>query len=392
MRISYYALNRIAEQKAAELRAQGKPAPKPGRSVLSEARQLSEEQLLQRLRNFGMELDQQRLASLVKSHCSAEEIAKGFLDRWQPRNGQEERESDWCWFALTVLWERWFGEVPNFERLDEAMQKGYEQEEESAQCDVWLAVWADLLKLREKARCRSLAEFDDRFGGTQSIFNWVQDFEMALGNAALAHPRYHEARVRVCEEFLREFEAADQLLTQNMRRALAESIYAHGDKARGDALYRGWLAEDPEWGWGWIGWADLYYFARGSGDKDLARAEAILKEGLALEQVRDREDILERLASLYEEQGRAKEAAELQSRGASIRNTVTRSEKSVKLTTTLNFGSEGLPLEELPKLASQLRSNHEEAHLQAHPPKAKVGRNDSCPCGSGKKFKRCCGR
>ena len=86
--------------------------------------------------------------------------------------------------------------VPNFERLDDAMQKGYERKEESAQCDVLLGVWADLLKLREKARCRSLAEFDDRFGGTQSIFNWVQDFEMALGNAAIAHPQYHEARVR----------------------------------------------------------------------------------------------------------------------------------------------------------------------------------------------------
>lgn len=23
---------------------------------------------------------------------------------------------------------------------------------------------------------------------------------------------------------------------------------------------------------------------------------------------------------------------------------------------------------------------------------AKVGRNDTCPCGSGKKFKKCCGR
>lgn len=24
-------------------------------------------------------------------------------------------------------------------------------------------------------------------------------------------------------------------------------------------------------------------------------------------------------------------------------------------------------------------------------PEAKVGRNDPCPCGSGKKFKKCCG-
>ena len=32
-----------------------------------------------------------------------------------------------------------------------------------------------------------------------------------------------------------------------------------------------------------------------------------------------------------------------------------------------------------------------------HPPKVarvevKVGRNDPCPCGSGRKYKRCCGR
>ena len=28
----------------------------------------------------------------------------------------------------------------------------------------------------------------------------------------------------------------------------------------------------------------------------------------------------------------------------------------------------------------------------ARRPKAKVGRNDPCPCGSGKKYKKCCGR
>lgn len=26
-----------------------------------------------------------------------------------------------------------------------------------------------------------------------------------------------------------------------------------------------------------------------------------------------------------------------------------------------------------------------------HPDGTKIGRNESCPCGSGKKFKRCCG-
>ena len=34
------------------------------------------------------------------------------------------------------------------------------------------------------------------------------------------------------------------------------------------------------------------------------------------------------------------------------------------------------------------RHGYSESHLRLHP---KIGRNDPCPCGSGKKFKKCCG-
>ena len=30
--------------------------------------------------------------------------------------------------------------------------------------------------------------------------------------------------------------------------------------------------------------------------------------------------------------------------------------------------------------------------LNSMPKKAKIGRNDPCPCGSGKKYKKCCGK
>ena len=33
---------------------------------------------------------------------------------------------------------------------------------------------------------------------------------------------------------------------------------------------------------------------------------------------------------------------------------------------------------------------HEYEEQEPLPPKTKVGRNDPCPCGSGKKFKKCC--
>ncbi|WP_394766638.1 SEC-C metal-binding domain-containing protein [uncultured Paludibaculum sp.] len=44
--------------------------------------------------------------------------------------------------------------------------------------------------------------------------------------------------------------------------------------------------------------------------------------------------------------------------------------------------------------------NHDHDHGQVHAPVSapletvrseKVGRNDPCPCGSGKKYKKCCG-
>jgi hypothetical protein len=72
-------------------------------------------------------------------------------------------------------------------------------------------------------------------------------------------------------------------------------------------LYREWLATDPCWGWGWIGWSDCYRFTR-TGQVDLSRCEQILREGVAIIQVRDRADIADRLADLCEEQGRDQEA------------------------------------------------------------------------------------
>jgi preprotein translocase subunit SecA len=46
------------------------------------------------------------------------------------------------------------------------------------------------------------------------------------------------------------------------------------------------------------------------------------------------------------------------------------------------------------RVAEPIATNHEDTSLGAKPTvkKEKVGRNDPCPCGSGKKYKTCCGR
>jgi len=43
-----------------------------------------------------------------------------------------------------------------------------------------------------------------------------------------------------------------------------------------------------------------------------------------------------------------------------------------------------------PVAGPQKLASHEPAPIAS--PDGKVGRNDPCPCGSGKKYKKCCGQ
>jgi hypothetical protein len=59
----------------------------------------------------------------------------------------------------------------------------------------------------------------------------------------------------VGEELMHRFTDCDQLVAENWRRAIAEAWFWLGETAKADRLYRDWLDADPQWGYGWIGWA-----------------------------------------------------------------------------------------------------------------------------------------
>jgi len=317
----------------------------------SDAQPLNDDDLLAKLRSFGIELDRPSLERLCREALSAEEIATPLLQRTF-HGRQAEMESDWIWVCLTALWQRWFPDQPCFELLDDKIEAGYELQgpgRDAAACRIWLDAWRDVLGLLDRGGLTSIREFDERFRGSQSLFNWIQDLEDALWNAGLEDRQFLTARIAVCEEGLRRFQAEDQLMTENRWRALAESYFELGEAAKAEALYRDWLHADPRWGWGWIGWSDGYGFTRNQ-LQDWPRAEQILREGLAVDQVRDRPDILERLADVCTKQGRKGEATELRK-----------------------------------------QAKRESAVAATRVTKPKIGRNEPCPCGSGKKFKKCCG-
>lgn len=391
--ISWVAMDRIVERKRASDTTYRQQVA--GRPLRSQAKLLPDGELLAKLRSFGIDLDRPALERLCDQALSAEEIAKPLLVQLSLKTKREELERDWIWICLAALWQRWFPDTPSFERLDDEMQAGYELLETRQvvpACQRWLDAWTDVLRLLDKAQIQSIADFDDRFRGSQSLFNWMQDLEDELWNAGLEDRQFLTARIRVCEEGLRRFRADDALLTENWRRALAESYYELGETDTAEALYREWLKADSRWGWGWIGWSDCSRFTR-TELRDLQRAEHRLREGLSTADVRDRRDLVERLADLYEEEGRDEEAQEFRRqahRSAPAADTtldVRPGGRVLRHKTTITFGGDGLPLSELSNVATHLRGSSSPVTVG----RQKVGRNEPCPCGSGRKFKKCCG-
>ncbi|MHB1511235.1 MAG: SEC-C metal-binding domain-containing protein [Acidimicrobiales bacterium] len=197
-------------------------------------------------------------------------------------------------------------------------------------------------------------------------------------------------------------------MTENRRRALAESYFELGEADKAEELFRSWLAADPRWGFGWVAWAVCHFSPIGRDrPRDYASAEQILLKGYSTPGVRDRAAIAEWLKVLCEQTGRQLEAQAFQREAKKLRRQAeqVRSEvrpvtvsKSFELAdgsdeaavvrqrTTLEFAGEGLPLDQLPAVLAAVRT----ASHKSVPHAAKVGRNAPCPCGSGKKFKKCC--
>jgi len=189
-------------------------------------------------------------------------------------------------------------------------------------------------------------------------------------------------------------------MAENRRRALAESCFQAGMTDRAEELFRSWLADDPTWGWGWIGWADCYLPRTGK-PGNYGRAEELLRRGYSAPGARDRDCIAERLQDLCRQTGHPREAAEFGQQAERLRcsapaMTVSRrlvladdddGPAAIRETTRLDFGPEGLPLDQFPGVMQALTARSSSTSARA----VKVGRNAPCPCGSGKKFKKCCG-
>ena len=66
-------------------------------------------------------------------------------------------------------------------------------------------------------------------------------------------------------------------MTENRRRALAESYFEVGEADKAEELFWSWLAADPRWGFGWVAWAACHSSPLGrDSPRDYASAEQML--------------------------------------------------------------------------------------------------------------------
>ena len=245
-----------------------------------------------------------------------------------------------------------------YHNVDDKIQKGYRYlsiKEVTACCDDWLEAWEEIKDLFRESGAKDIFELDKTYDWTQFISNYAQDLEMELHNAGLLDKSYHQKRIVYCKELLK-WCGDNESVISNTRRGMAEGYFESGEVALGEQLFSEWLREDPDWGWGYIGWSDCYWF--GPGNNQYTKAEEILLSGYARSGLRDRIYVVDRLIGLYKEMGQADKVKEYKKK----------------------------------QLALQRAEVEGSLHFKATPIKAeKIERNGPCWCGSGKKYKKCCG-
>ena len=248
----------------------------------------------------------------------------------------------------------------DIEIIDHKINEGYEyllKQETVKACDVWLDAWEGIKTIFIDNNINEIDELNKIFKWGQFPSNYVQDLEAELHNAGLENPEYNRKRISYCNDLL-TYISKDELMKGNTRCAIAEAYFELGNSDECDRLYSQWLEEDPQWGWGYIGWYHCYQYNRRS-RQDITKAKSILERALSIQDVRDRIDLLDTALGFYDENG-----------GDDAKITGLRDEFS-KLKTA------------------------DPSRLTMHKPipatTEKIGRNDPCPCGSGKKYKKCHG-
>jgi len=270
---------------------------------------LSSVEIGKRLTQLGIDPSPEKFLPLTKGRTSAWGISDLCL---QPLGHELDRDDDdFLGLAACELWKRYCPERPSLEMLDDWMHDGYQLDMKrctAEACDIWLRVWSVLLP-RFTPQMRTLDAATPVFQGTQCLFNWVQDFSMALYNASLRDPRYAEAGICFMREVLDRFPDESDNLRMNFSCDIATLHFRCGQEKEGERLFREIIETRPYDSQGYVKLADELGAFRAAVDTrpvDYDRAIAVLEEALAKPVTDDEDwDLTLRLEDLRREERKA---------------------------------------------------------------------------------------
>jgi tetratricopeptide (TPR) repeat protein len=364
-----------AHRRARERRAAGPFADRPQwwRDGLAK---MPTEEIVATLAGLNIHTDEIRFREMASAHGSPDALA----DAWEAGSSAAGISEDYVWMAAEALWRRWTPDLfcvdlfvdqhlPTDAFRDDAPANREEAERHWAMAQAVM----DLVAPRDgEPRLDLLDELTER--STVDVGWWLGELPFALARLGMVDEAAdlcaRMAAVREVESFLGD-------------RAVILAEAGRRDEALRQVEKN--LVRFPDDAWVRIKAGDVY---RELGDA--AAAEAAYRHALAMsdadEPSFDRDGAVERLICILDETGRSEEA-----------NALIESEKA-RVATTEAVGE--APEDRDPEDAKWLNASPSPDYVPspsgASPGtvvrrEPKVGRNDPCPCGSGKKFKRCCG-
>jgi len=333
------------------------------------------EEIVATLAGLNIQTDEMPFRELASTHGSPDALA----DAWEARSTATGIWEDYVWMAAETLWRRW---TPDLFCVDvfvdqhlplEAFRDDAPANREEAE-QHWRMAQA-VMDLVVPKDCEPRLDLLDQMTehSTVDVGWWLGELPFALARFGMVD------------------EAAELCARMS---AVREVEYFLGDRAvilaeagrREDALRQVEknLARFPEDAWVRIKAGDVY---RELGDA--AAAEAAYRHTLAMTLADDpsdaRDGAVERLICILDETGRPDAA-----------DALIASEKMRAAGWETGDSSEGEGAEPSGDTDTPLSPEYTPSPSAVSPGTMvrrgpKVGRNEPCPCGSGKKFKRCCG-
>lgn len=236
---------------------------------------------------------------------------------------------------------------------DDLVQKGYEAFEDQKTTeglrfwqDAWAVFESVMKQMPETGTLYGLMESQEY---VYSIDGWLQDYEMELGNA-----QKYDERIALCQEILRIFdwEGEDDSCFQC---GIGESLFRKGKIEEAYEYYENWLGDDPQ------------------------NVNGINNFSWILFENGDAERAYEMIRNVVWDVPCNVENSILFMRAKQLAAYVGKEDESNWYQRQLDEFEESIGRRDMPNRVPVVKGE-------------KVYPNDPCPCGSGKKYKKCCGK